>query len=113
MFFQIVVPVITGLAHANPDDAPTIFGKLFAGIVALFLIIASLYTFIQLILGGVSYITSGGDKSRVESAQQRIQFAIIGLFVVFASWALFLVILQFFGMSPIGGGLKFSFPTLF
>jgi hypothetical protein len=113
MFYQIVNPVITGISTAKPADAPAIFAKLFAGIVGLFLIIATLYAFIQLLIGGLNYITSGGDKAQVEAAQQRIQYAIIGLFVVFAAWGIFLLLLQFFGMSPVGGGLQIKFPTLF
>lgn len=79
----------------------TDLGKFISAILAAILVIATLAAFIYLLLGGLAWITSGGDKAAVEAAQKRIQAAIIGLFVVFAAWAIMLVIGRFLGISNV------------
>ena len=74
-------------------------GTLISGGVGIILIIAALAAFIFLIMGGLQWITSGGDKAKVEEAQNKIQAALIGLFVVFAAWAIMLVVGQVLGID--------------
>lgn len=85
------------------------FGKLLSASIGAVLIISALAAFIYLIWGGIQWITSGGDKSATEAARNRIQAAILGLFIVFAAWAIMLVIGNFFGFSI----TDLSFPTPF
>jgi len=42
----------------------------------------------MLIIGGIRWILSGGDKANTESARNQITAALIGLIIVFAAWAL-------------------------
>ena len=96
-------PTPDGNIHINMN-APsnllvTNFGVLLSGAIGLILVISALACFFFLIYGGISWITSGGDKSGVETAQKRIQAAVIGLFVVFAAWALMTIVGGFFGFN--------------
>ena len=43
---------------------------------------------IFLIWGGIEYLTAGGDKTRVETAQKMISNAIIGLAILVGSYAI-------------------------
>ena len=86
----------------------TDIGKFISNILAAILVIAALAAFIFLLLGGLQWITSGGDKSGVEAAQKRIQAAIIGLFVVFAAWAIMILVGNFLGIPNI---FKLNIPT--
>jgi len=86
----------------------TDLGKFISALLAAILVIATLAAFIYLLLGGLSWITSGGDKAAVEAAQKRIQAAILGLFIVFAAWAVMLVIGRFLGIPNV---FQLSFPT--
>ena len=86
----------------------TDLGKFISAILAAVLVIATLAAFVFLLLGGLSWITSGGDKTAVEGAQKRIQAAIVGLFVVFAAWAIMLVVGRFLGIPNV---FNLSFPT--
>jgi len=115
MIFQIINPVITGLAGKKPEEAPEIFAKFFAALVGVLLTVGSVWAFVNLLQGGLEWISSGGDKAALEGAQKRITNAIIGLFILFASWGLYVVVLQFLGFSPIGGGggFQIKLPTLF
>lgn len=47
---------------------------------------------IFLIWGGVEWLTAGGDKTRVQTAQQMISNALIGLAVLIGSYALTLFV---------------------
>lgn len=111
----ITNPVITGIAGKSPDETPGLFGKFFSSLVMVILVGATIWTFIQLLWGGLDWISSGGDKSRLEMAQHRITTAILGLILIFGSWAFYLLILQFLGLSPLGGtgGIELKLPTLF
>ncbi|MBI2611602.1 hypothetical protein HYW54_02530 [Candidatus Gottesmanbacteria bacterium] len=47
-------------------------------------------------------ITSGGDKAGIDAARNQIQAALLGLFIVFAAWAIMLIIQTFFGVTILG-----------
>ena len=53
----------------------------------------------MLILGGIKWITSGGDRGKVESARGQITAGFIGLVIVFAAWAILNIIENFFGVN--------------
>ncbi len=88
----------------------TDFGRLFSGAVSFLLLIAFILAFFYLILGGISWLTSGGDKANVETARNKIIAAIIGLIIVAATWAIFQLIGGAIGFNILGG---FELPTLF
>ncbi|GIW62168.1 MAG: hypothetical protein KatS3mg089_1020 [Patescibacteria group bacterium] len=88
--------------------------KLFNTILTYLLIAGALVAIIFLIWGGIKWITSGGDKTKVESARYTIIGAIIGLIVVFGSFLIInLVLKTFFGFEGLGiGGTGFEIPGL-
>ena len=110
----IINPVISPLVDKTPDDIPALFGSLFSGIIGVMLFGATIWTFFQLLLGGISWISSGGDKGKTEEARNRLTNAIIGLGIVFAAWSIYIIILNFLGISPIGlsGKIEFNLPSL-
>ena len=73
-------------------------GKLISSGIQFILIGAGLIAFVYLLLGGIQWITSGGDKAGVDAARQKILAAVIGLIIVFATWALIRVIEGFLGV---------------
>ncbi len=64
-------------------------------------IIAILLSFFYLIWAGFDWITSGGDKGKIDSARQKIINVIIGLVVVAASYALLTLALQLLGYTSL------------
>lgn len=85
-------------------------GQLISAGVGTLLIIAALLAFFYLILGGIQWITSGGDKAGMEAARNKITHAIVGLIIVGAAWAIMLLVQNFLGVSIIGGTLSFPKP---
>jgi len=85
-------------------------GKLISALVGLLLILAALMAFFFLILGGIQWITSGGDKAGMESARNKITHAIVGLIIVGAAWAVMILVQNFLGIQIIGGSISIPSP---
>lgn len=77
----------------------TSVGQLLSAGFTVAVVLAALFVFVMLIMGGYAWITAGGDKAKVEEARGRITNAIIGLAIVAAAWALMTVISNFFGVD--------------
>ena len=63
--------------------------------------IGSLAVIVYFLLGAFTWITSGGDKTKVEEARNKISTAIIGLIVLAATIALFNLVASFLGITTI------------
>ena len=85
-------------------------GTLISALVGTLLIISALLAFFFLILGGIQWITSGGDKTGMEAARNKITHAIVGLVIVGAAWAIMILVQQFLGITIIGGTVDFPKP---
>lgn len=77
-------------------------------VIQVVLIVAAVVAFIFLIIGGIKWITSGGDKQQVETARGTITAALIGLLIVFAAWALIKLLGYFFSVDI----MNFQIPTI-
>lgn len=82
-------------------------GQLISALVGTLLILSALIAFFYLILGGIQWITSGGDKTAMEAARNKITHAIVGLIIVGAAWAVMILVQNFLGITIIGGQLTF------
>ena len=83
-------------------------GGVVSFLVAMVMIIAGVIFFFMLVIGGIKWIMSGGDKGKTEEARNQITAALIGLIIVFAAWAIILLIQQIFGVSL----LNFAIPNI-
>ena len=108
---QINTPTPINITIVPPEQVRiTDFGKLFSGAVGFLLLIAFILAFLYLVLGGISWVTSGGDKAGIEAARNKIINALIGLIVVAATWAIFQLVGGAVGFNILGG---FQIPTLY
>src|SRR5690606_30124341 len=64
------------------------FDSLLSTLVTAFLIIGGIVFVFMLILGGIQWITAGGDSKVVESATGKIRTALIGLVLLFSVFAI-------------------------
>ena len=55
-------------------------------------IVGGLAFIIYLVWGGIEYLTSGGDKTKVADAQTKITSSVIGIAILVASYAITLFI---------------------
>jgi len=73
------------------------FEGIFANVIRLALGFAGIALFVMLLIGGLKYITSGGDPKAAESARKTITFAILGMVLVASAYLLLLLIGSFTG----------------
>lgn len=85
-----------------PNVRITDVGQLVSAVVGTLLILAALMAFLFLIMGGIQWITSGGDKTHMEEARNKITHAIVGLIIVGAAWAVMMLVQNFLGINIIG-----------
>jgi hypothetical protein len=79
-------PSTTGIAQIS--DFECIFGN----VVKVALAFAGVVLFVLLIVGGLKYITSGGDPKATEGAQKTITYAILGLVLILLSYLILVLI---------------------
>lgn len=70
--------------------------QIISTLIKLTLVVAAVVFFFILVVGGIQWITSGGDKAQTEAARNRITAALVGLVIVFAAWAIIALINTFF-----------------
>ena len=93
-----LAPTSTEFANLGSLTFPQIVG----GFINLLLLLAAIVFFFILVIGGIRWITSGGDKANTETARNQITAALVGLVIVFAAWAILQLIQVFFGITLIG-----------
>jgi hypothetical protein len=73
--------------------------RLVSAIVGFMTISGFIWFIFQFLIGGFNWITSGGDKAKLQSSRDRITNALIGLIVVVVSWSILSLAGQFFGVD--------------
>ena len=71
--------------------------------IQLVFVVAAVIFFFVLVIGGVRWILSGGDKAQTEAARNQITAALVGLVIVFAAWAIVQLLSTFFGITIFEG----------
>jgi len=87
----------------NPWKGVQSLDILVPNLINLVLILAVVVFFFLLLLGGIQWITSGGDKESLAKAQGKITSALIGIVIVFSAWAILNLVKYFFGLSGVSG----------
>ena len=85
--------------------------SLVAGLIKLLLLIAFVAALVFLLVGGLRWIFSGGDKAALESARGTVVAALIGLLVVLFAWGLMTLLESIFAVPIISG--SFPLPRFF
>jgi Type IV secretion system pilin len=95
-------------ATANYQNGGTALGALVSQLVGALFIAGFLLAFVFLLMGGISWITSGGDKTKLEKARDEITNSLMGIVVVAAAWAISVLVANFFGLDL----TKLPIPTI-
>jgi cytochrome bd-type quinol oxidase subunit 2 len=72
----------TGTCVADGSAAATRVNKIIKLVIDVFSLVVGVVSVIMIIIGGLKYITSGGDSGNITSAKNTILYALIGLVVV-------------------------------
>ena len=119
----IISSIVAGLltpaiafAELSGDLVPSTLSKndniisIIRAIIQFILVVAFVLAFIMLLIGGIRWITAGGDEKAVGSARNMITAALIGLVIVLVAFALIRLVETFFNVSIISGGV--TIPTV-
>jgi hypothetical protein len=79
------------------DQAPEMLSRVISSIVGFMTVAAGIWFLFQILIGGYTWMSSLGDKQRLEMARNRIVHALIGLVIVVASVAIVSLTGQFLG----------------
>lgn len=95
----VLPPTLGGGTSPDVNQGGTALGKLIGNLLGALFIAGFLLTFMMLVMGGIQWITAGGDKQALEKARTGITNAIMGLVIVAATYALMTLIGKFFGID--------------
>lgn len=76
--------------------------------IRLFFVAGAIIFFFMLLIGGVKWISAGGDKARLEGAQKQITHALAGLAILLSTFAIIRLVGYLFGIDL----LTITLPTL-
>lgn len=84
---------------APKNAVKTNFSSAAGILITLLIIIAIVLSLLFIIWGGIDWITSGGDKQKLQSARHKIVFALVGLVIVFVSFFIINAVYYFLGLG--------------
>ena len=84
--FGKITPPVRGLGGSNPGQD---ISTLIAGLINTFLVAIGILALVYMMWGAISWVTSSGDKDRLQKAQARIRSALIGIFIAIVVLVLF------------------------
>lgn len=76
-------------------------GRIISTVITFLLIAAVVVALFYLIYGGIRWITSGGDKGKVDEARKHVIAAIVGLIIAFVAYFIIQIVLNVFGLGSI------------
>lgn len=94
--------------QSDPSGS-SFFAKFLPKLVGVAFLGGTIIFFFVFIMGAIQWITSGGDKQALEGARSKISNGLIGLVILFSSYALIRLIEAFFGIDILAldiAGLK-------
>ena len=70
-----------------------------SSVIGIMTIAAGIWFIIQFIIGGFFWITSTGDKAKLEQSRHRINDAFVGLIIVVSGWSILALVSQVFNVD--------------
>jgi hypothetical protein len=90
-----------GIIGRNPpstgEAALTTITNIVSAVIGFMTVVAGIWLIFQLLVGGINWISSGGDKAKLEAARDRLTNALIGVVIVSAGWAILALAGKFLG----------------
>lgn len=104
-----------GINPATPNGAENAIGYLFQWVIAILMIGGGFLVAYYLVYGAITWITSSGEKEKIEKARKMMTNAAIGLVMLMAVVAVWLLLVAgVFGIvKQTSTGFQITLPTLF
>lgn len=95
---QITNPILPGAFGSPGESGGQNIANVIPPAITLAFIVGSIIFFAMLVWGAIEWISSGGDKQKLESARGRITSALVGIILLFAAFAIINIIEHFFNV---------------
>ncbi len=92
-----------GLENTDAWQAFFTFNNIISTTIGIISVVGMIWFTVNILLGAVSIIGSGGDKQKMEAARNKITSSIIGVVVVIAGVFLIDLVGSLIGISPLKG----------
>lgn len=98
---QITNPILEGDTGSDAAGAASgsLLFRLISGLLAFIMMVGAILVLVNLIQAAIEWIGSGNDTGKIEAARGRLTNALIGLIILSASYAVWLMVKQFLGIS--------------
>lgn len=103
---KVVNPIFSDRLKNMPGD--TFLNNFLRTGISFLLLMGSVIFFFVLLSGAVKWLSSSGDKIKLEGAQKQISSALVGLAILLSTFVIMKLIETLFGVSL----LQFTLPTL-
>ena len=103
---KIFNPVLPNRLSTLPGSA--FLGKFLRSSVSLILTLGIIIFFFIFVTGGIKWLSSSGDKAKLEGAQKQLSSGLTGLVILLSAFAIIQLIEKLFGISL----LQITLPTL-
>jgi len=91
----------------NPAESPKQFAITIATLWQTIILVGGLAFLLYFLMGGITWITAGGDKGKIDEARSKITQGLVGLAILAASYVIIKFIETAIGMNI----LNISWPT--
>lgn len=99
-YLSAAKPIVNpALENIQNKSGIVFFQDLLPALVTLCFVIGSLIFFFFLITGAITWMTSGSDKTKLESARGRLSNAIVGFVLLLVVFAIVQIIEKFFNIN--------------
>lgn len=88
-----------GIIDTTKLKVPTDVNEIIGSLIQLVYAVAGIVFFFMFLLGGIRYITAGGDEKAATSARATLTQAVIGLVIVVAAFLITQLLFSIFGIS--------------
>lgn len=95
---QDIIEVPSGMPVGRDGGWDIFWVGIIPGLIQILLTLAFLLSFFYLLWGGISWITSGGNKESLERARKKVTYAILGLVLVLLSFFILFTLAEMFGV---------------
>lgn len=79
---------------AGIPSATTSTTSVISALVRFVVVVAGIFSLWQFLIGGLGYITSGGDKGKLTESQNKITMSLVGLVIIAASFIIIALVSQ-------------------
>lgn len=83
----------------DATDAVKMVANIVSTIIGFITVIAGIFFMLQFMISGFEYLSAAGDKNKLQSAQHRMMYAVIGLMVIVSTYAVTTMMAEILGFD--------------